>query len=1017
MAWNMIVRNSIHSVTRSPMKSFLFFILILVLTMALTLGTALSVLCGMMLAQCDRLYVTSAVLEYTGGRYPERAVVDPDAARYRSEIDFGALGSLDYVRDVNREETVVLAFPGLNRTTTEGLECENAVVLSVRVLEKKENFFTVSVVRDLYSAAFGEGKVLSLYVSDPEYETVETGHTYLITGYSNGGAYGVVPVNVMPVSNRLSEGKYGTLCMSDVTGMSDAECEASPELRYFFDAAESYRVINTSWYARIAPDPSYLEPFSQRDYAISKGHLYTKEEAAEKICCVLPEHIGLRMGYTIGDTAEIRIASYSCDDIADSYWKGLSDAEGTVRACVTGFTTSTGNEMPLIYLSSTGTEGPAGFVGYSLGTLLLKNGLTQEQEKEIRGMLPAGVSVSFYDQGYAQITEAIRNLLENAVVVSVAGAVISVAMLVLFAYLFIGKQRDSLETMYMMGTPRKGVRVYVLLGSGILLTLASLIGAAAALFMSDLMNALITGAMRNATSVLNLYSSGSLGVVQVLSSTEPIPFHVGLSVFLFMTLTGILFCLGNMRIILGGIGKQKPERKRKKAKRPRKANMLSISGASRKYVILSFLRGGARTWLSVLVCALMALFVLIPSYAVRQYEKEEEQLAKNTKISGFFTNYSGKTRYGLVLPSQMTDTLAECEYLTNFHFNQSGHYAVLSTGSGYEGGDMGLGKGENLLGNLERRPRIVYTLGMDYVSEFQGKTDASVRWAPGFDDSFFELPFLVNDHIAGYRGGDLWYFYGEDPRLMGIVVSETFLERYGTHLGDTVEILSSDGENLATETYTIVGTVSGLSNEEYIYTRLENALKFLWLPSYGAGPGEQTLVRFRNTYDSGYFELRDTNEIKEAKAWLEEKGFSRVHTAGFYRLYPIFEDAEYVDSAEKLEKNIRYLKNIIPTIAGFILIAGFASAYLLMNRRRMEIAILRSIGEKGSRVFLMFFSEQFILAFAGSLLSIGAFTLFTGFSAGYVLSLGFFAGYVLGCVFSLLRMAGSNLLDVLCDKE
>ena len=71
MAWNMIVRNSIHSVTRSPMKSFLFFILILVLTMALTLGTALSVLCGMMLAQCDRLYVTSAVLEYTGGRYPE----------------------------------------------------------------------------------------------------------------------------------------------------------------------------------------------------------------------------------------------------------------------------------------------------------------------------------------------------------------------------------------------------------------------------------------------------------------------------------------------------------------------------------------------------------------------------------------------------------------------------------------------------------------------------------------------------------------------------------------------------------------------------------------------------------------------------------------------------------------------------------------------------------------------------------------------------------------------------------
>ena len=1049
----MIIRNSLKSVIRSPLKSILFFLLIMALVAALSLGSALVSMCSALMRRCDSTYTTVASVEYRGGRFPEKSVSDKNAARIRAGVDFDALSELKYVKAVDRSDTAIVSLPDFNRILAENSSSQNVVVVVAKKLSNDNAMAKVTSV--LYSDALAEDRLINIYVNEPDGKRVpfngEEGHYYLFTGYTNGDISGVIDVYMSFQVNEKakSAGIVQESAYIDVTDDKKLE-NGDPRYDFFFDAANAYALINHSWYARISPDPSFLETFVEKDYTLREGRMYTEKDAVNGTKCLLPDVIADCWNVKPGDEVTLILMQTGFSSLTDSYWpetqKKTETAENAedvpeygianLKCTVTGIIVTTAREIPLIYLSDLGGIQPGdGFCGYTLGTLYLKNGITGAQLEEIRSLLPEGAEIAVYDQGYSVVTESLAKLRGDASGVVAAAAIASLAMLVLFAFVFVGRQSDSVVTMYLMGTPVRGLVLYVVCAAAAVLIPASVAGNIFASVFSGSLTGLIDKSLAGTQSVMSLYSSASLGISIPFTGKITMPAWPGILCAVLLCIAGIAACLVFLHIALRPVSPEaytvrKEKKEKSRSSEPKNAMPLKLSGAARKYILLSIKRGGIRTLAIPLVSALMVVFILVPANALSSYKKQIEELNNNTRIDCYFTDYGGKRRYDLVLMDNMVGVLNESEYFDNFHFSACDPYAVVYTLSkGEEGEQVRTEYGESVpsggfsfdsfLANFMNGPKMFYTDEFTSVPEFVGKQAPEVRWLDGYGYEYFTeernpFPYTTRDD----RLGTNIFKCPVDARELNVVVPESFLEQYKVKLGDSVGMLVS--EDLVKEEYKIVGAFHDVGTTNFIYTRRDNVHKTFIIYSQvrpGMPTGEMLVVKPRNSSSSGSFRLTDTNRIVEAKEWLKFKGFSRVHESGFYRLYPILEDQEYCESLEKLQRNIGYLEKVLPAMAALVLLAGFAAAYLLMFRRRVEIATLRSIGETSARVFFIFCAEQLSEAVLGTLLCVAIWIAVAGINANMWLSAAFFAGFFVGTVISALRMSRNNLLDVLSDRE
>ena len=1016
----MIARNSLKSVLRSPVKTILFFILLLSLTTALTLGSALVGMCSMLIDECKRTYVTEASIEYRAGRFPYKAVTDENAFEIRKSVPFDEIEKLSFVEKIDMSRSVTVSVPDFPMIINE-TPAENVFIGVVRRMGTAYKAYKV-----IYADVIGDNSVIRVHNED-----ADAGEFMLVTGFTDGNIAGVIDVTVGDIINNFGK-EQGFVQEFNCIDVSDDPMLENGDSRYdfFFSAAENYKKINTSTYAVVSEDPAYLEPFVEKEYVFKDGGLWTAENIKTNgSCCILPNFIADRMGIAAGDRLTLEITSTEFTSIIDSYWSDHDNAT-SIDFYVTGVFSTTSNERPLIYISDCGTKIPVerinGFSGYTLGTIKLKNGVTEKQLKTLKGLMPEKADVSVRDQGYSVIVEMLEKLELDALAVTGAAFAATAAMLVLFGYVFVGRQSDALVTMYMMGTPKKSLRAYVAIAAGTVLVPAAAAGCAAASLFSDKLVDFISKTLEQGQSLLKLYSTASLGTVTIIDVTVSMPWWPGVLCGIGVALLGLLSCLAFLKNAVGKIG-AKVKIKTKKEKRPRfpaSAKPLNIKGAGLKYLILSITRGGLRSVAVPVIGAVMTLFILVPAGAITMYENRLKELEDNTVIKGYLTDYGGKKSYDLVFTDSMLNRFADGEYFSDIHLSLNDPYSVYSverrrTGETeqYSGEPVTGGfRGENFLTNFMNGPKMFYTDAIGYTPEFFAADDPEISYLEGYDDSWFESDETPFEGLRlSSRSTETRYFdYTEDKRELCAVVSESFLEKYGLELGDRITVdISSD---LVRETYLIIGSFRSVGSGDTIYTRIANSAKLV--PAAMDKMGNPiNKVKVRTSYSSCAFRLTNTSDIRAAKEWLRDKGFSRVHSSGFYRLYPVLADRDYCESVEKIEKNIGYLKNMVPALSVLVAVAGIAAASLMAYRRRVEIATLRSIGQKDFSVFLLFLAEQVLPAAIGAAVSFAVFLIFAGLNGYSILAVSFIAGFLAGSLVSLLRMSKTNLLDVLSDKE
>ena len=90
--------------------------------------------------------------------------------------------------------------------------------------------------------------------------------------------------------------------------------------------------------------------------------------------------------------------------------------------------------------------------GYQLGRAVLDNEKGREASDSLQAIVPDGVRVTLYDQGYSSAAQPLQAIKSTAMAVTAASACGTLVVLILFAFLFVGRERETVSILISLGT-------------------------------------------------------------------------------------------------------------------------------------------------------------------------------------------------------------------------------------------------------------------------------------------------------------------------------------------------------------------------------------------------------------------------------------------------------------------------------------------------------------------------------------------------------------------------------------
>jgi len=189
-----------------------------------------------------------------------------------------------------------------------------------------------------------------------------------------------------------------------------------------------------------------------------------------------------------------------------------------------------------------------------------------------------------------------------------------------------------------------------------------------------------------------------------------------------------------------------------------------------------------------------------------------------------------------------------------------------------------------------------------------------------------------------------------------------------------------------------------------------------WTPAFGYESWTETRD-IAETRSAAAFTLQNARDVDAFKAFLAENHFGYPGSYG-RRGFVYLRDRAFLEARSSLARQRSYLENISVLLYGLSVAVSVFLAYLLISGRRTELALMKSVGTGGLRIFLSFFFEQLMLALlaggAGLLLS---FAVWQGLPLQGMLGIGIVcACYVLGCAVSIAAQCRVSVRALFTDE-
>ena len=1092
----MIIRSGINSILRSKKLCSLFFLLTVLLSLLLALGTGIYGAAAATLASFEETYRTVGRLEYIGEEYPDETVYDAAAAAAYRSLDMDSLRSVPGVISAEKKQYIRGYTEGFSRWRGNMPYKDYAVLIMTRLhpsgseltdirLDGEPVFEDVCMITDIITKDvtlmyYGESQTLPYFYHDrvsgkyirteyvngsyvkkeltaaqlpdeyiaeaangtlrhvysgpvpledenlPRYtynpaegtwakqETVISEYIGILSDYLYSGktdkrilirlSTGLIPFAPDEAKTYVVHGSFVDAETSNLVfemrpfpdnnslpfmEISSADSSQADDT-VFAEYADKYRFANNYLNVYFSDDISLLEPFHQGWLVLEEGRFPAVQE---EHACVIDRSLAERAGLKTGDSLPLRLLT---PEETDLYQFAMTGEEEDYT--ITGITAENNDYTGEVYIQGKG-PGDIPFFGYQLGSILFENKTARAQAEKIRELLGPQVRLTLYDQGYETNSQPLSALKTTALIMTMIASAGALAVLILFAFLYIYRQQETIETLRRLGLNSSGTAVWMLSGFLTVTLAGSMAGTLAGSLLLKQAVSLTVAGTASLYAMDTRYSEAAVGLTKAVETV--MPGTLGVSLVCIVLILAAACLLGLFFLILA-MNRNRPARGRQKLSVPEDTTSIRGRGVLR-YGRVFFERGGSRSRAVILITFVLSLLLCGFSAMSSGWQEELETLYDNTEIAGSFVSLNGKYSSDLVIRESTVRLFNRSGLLSEMHVsNGSLHYWLEDEIPSFANTSFGQ---ETRAAWIRKQPKLILTDSLEAAEDFF-YTPAVIDWLDGYDENFLsaERPLMAEYRKTDPATGRIYM-----TQAIEAIVPDSWAQRQNLDKGDETEIIVSDMAVLIK----IAGIYTAVSAKENIYLPLNSAYETRYL--YEEHPGSEGRYSnlFENTYTTGRFRLKSARQLAAFKDFLQKNQFSQVNKPNRDRTTVLISDAAFLDTLSTLERHIAFAGMIYPVLMAFTILAGFLISWLMINGRRMDFAVMKGLGASRGKVFLIFFMEQACGAFTGILPC-----LLLSFFIGKPIVILMFAGaYLLGTALSIHLAGRENLMVLLAEKE
>ena len=381
---------------------------------------------------------------------------------------------------------------------------------------------------------------------------------------------------------------------------------------------------------------------------------------------------------------------------------------------------------------------------------------------------------------------------------------------------------------------------------------------------------------------------------------------------------------------------------------------------------------------------LIVVFLFLFFRGLETNLRQLEALPKSIPIEARINNLNGTLSSGMLIRESVIDALDQSSYVTDLDYTAE-LTATLGEMSEDEATDAGAFT-------------LPLCLGVNRAEAYPELTSGKVLFANG-------------------DGSEL--LAGKEPVC---VMRKQELDDFGLALGDKVQMtlfnITYPNDNamkrfhrLGMYEVRIVGSFDPLTSESTARPA-QVLFPVAWLRAIFA---QKEILFFA---DSARFQVAQPLELNRFKAELHKIGLMPVISqanATQRGTSLVVNDETFIKAATRLKENITLQRMIMPFVILIVGLLGFVVSYLLLQSRRPEIAIMRSLGVSQRSCFVMLLFESAVLELSGSLAGVVATSFFAevDIALGLAVILPFFVVYMAGTAVALSLLGRFSVMQVL----
>ncbi len=344
------------------------------------------------------------------------------------------------------------------------------------------------------------------------------------------------------------------------------------------------------------------------------------------------------------------------------------------------------------------------------------------------------------------------------------------------------------------------------------------------------------------------------------------------------------------------------------------------------------LRHRMKSILGILICVVVALFLFLYTGNIAANEKQLADLPGAVPIKANISNLNGKQVTGLQIPDV---TLAKIT-------------------------DTGMVKD------------LIYTVQMagNFLPEAEEDKDFPKIEVAGCNTQE-AFPAIDQKSIRLREGQSLAFLQGEDALCL---VNEEFMKENGIRADREIDLalywFDYSDQTFMQYKYLDVYTLRVAGS----YAPDKDGSGNVYLPHIilPVGFAQRIFAEHDVSFqaDSARFALKDPMQLNAFKEQMAEKKLLEVNIQAKQSnngVALVVDDKTFIQSAQSLQRTITTMREMLPLFFGIIILVGFISSYLLMQSRRREFAIMRSLGVKARQCAGILLIENIVLELCGLL--------------------------------------------------